>query len=260
MKIGLSTLLFGGFDRDIALHHTRQAGYDGVELCAIPGMGEHFHLGLDEFIYEGIIETLDEGDLLLESVGASGGGPSTDRFHGLMQAAALLEAEFITTGSGGEMDNPDSWDATLKLFKDAVPVCEETGVRLSVKPHVRAAVYNIATARRFMEELDTPYIGLNLDNTHLQRHGDDPIEAVRELNEWIFTARIRDYKSEDFGIGPVENQIPGKGIADVKGYWDALGEHTDLDIVTVEMVGAKDFELDEVVRVVTETIEVLRSY
>lgn len=260
MKIGLSTLLFGGFDRDIALHHTKQAGYDGVELCTIPGMGEHFHLGLGEYIYEGILATLDEADLVLESVGASGSGPGTERFEALIGAAISLEAEYITTGTGGQMDDPESWDATVKLFRNAIPSLEGTGVRLSVKPHVRAAVYNIATARRFMEELDTPHIGLNLDNTHLQRHGDDPIEAVRELKDWILTARIRDYKSEDYGIGPVENQIPGKGIADVKGYWDALGEHTDLGIVTVEMVGAKDFELDEVVRVVTETIEALRSY
>lgn len=260
MKIGLSTLLFGGFDRDTALHHTKRAGYDGVELCAIPGMGEHLHPDLDDFVYAGVSATLNEAGLVLESVGASGSGPGTERFEPLMETAARLRAPFLTTGSGGQMDDPASWEATVKLFKDAIPVCERTGVRLSVKPHVRAAVYSIATARRFMEELDTPHIGLNLDNTHLQRHGDDPIEAVRALRDWIFTGRIRDYKSEDLGIGPVENQIPGKGIADVKGYWDALCEHTDLEIVTAEMVGAKEFELGEVMRVVTETIEALRSY
>lgn len=259
MKIGLSTLLFGGFDRDIAIHEAKQAGYEGIELVAIPGMGEHFHPALADWVYDGITYTLDRAGLILESVGC-GAAFGTERFEQLIEATAKLGAPYLTTSSGGEMDNEDSWKERMAIIKEQIPLCERTGVKLSFKPHVRAAVHNIETCKRFMEEIDSEWIGINMDGTHVERHGDDPVEAVKELHEWIFTARIRDFKSDDYGIGPVENQIPGKGQSDVNAYWNALNESTDLDIVTVEMVGAKDFELSEVVRVVTETIEVLRGY
>ena len=207
MKIGLSTLLFGGYDRDVAIHETARAGYDGVELCSIEGMGEHFDPGMSDWIYEGIRYTLDRSGLILESVGCSG-ALGSERSEGLMAAASKLGAPCLTTGSGGEMDNEDSWAQVMDTMRAAIPLCERTGVKLSIKPHVRAAVHNIESSRRFMEEMDTEWIGLNLDNTHLERHGDDPAQAARELAPWIFTARIRDFKSDDLGIGPVENQIP----------------------------------------------------
>lgn len=259
MKIGLSTLLFGGFDRDIALNEADKAGYDGVELVAIPGMGEHFHPGLADWVYDGITYTLDKAGLILESVGC-GAAFGTERFQQLIEATAKMGAPYLTTSSGGEMDNEESWAERMAIIKEQIPLCESTGVKLSFKPHVRAAVHNIASAKRFMVEVGSEWIGLNIDNTHLARHGDDPAVAAKELRDWIFTARIRDFESDDFGIGPVENQIPGKGSSNVQAYWEALNEHTGLEIVTVEMVGAKDFELAEVVRVVTETIETLKSY
>ena len=259
MRIGLSTLLFGGFDRDVAIHETHKAGYDGVELCAIPGMGEHFSPGLCDCIYEGIKCTLSAAGLCLEAVGCSG-GLGSDRFEGLMEAAGKMGAPYLTTGSGGKMDSEETWVEAMATMRAALPVCERTGVKLSIKPHVGAAVYNIESSKRFMQEMDTEWIGLNLDNTHLVRHGDDPAQAVAQLKDWIFTARIRDFESDGMGIGPVENQIPGKGQTDVKAYWDALQQVDGLDIVTVEMVGSKDFELPEVVRVITETIEALKSY
>jgi len=260
MKIGLSTLLFGGYDRDVAVQEAHRAGYDGLELCAIPRMGDHVHPGMCDCVYDGIRYTLEKSGLVLDAVGCSGGGPGTARFEGLMETAAKVGAPYCTTGSGGLAEDEDAWKVLMGQMSAAVAVCERTQVKLSIKPHVRASVYNIDSARRFVEELDSEWIGLNIDNTHLQRSGDDPVRAVKELKDWIFTARIRDFKSDDLGIGPVENQIPGKGQADVRGYWDALAEHTKLDIVSVEMVGAKEFELDEVVRVITETIGALRAY
>ena len=148
----------------------------------------------------------------------------------------------------------------MAQLREALPVCERTGIKLSVKPHVRSAVYNVATARRMLDELQSEWIGLNMDNTHLQRVGENPIQAVRELRDWICTARIRDYLSDDLSIGPLENQIPGKGMADVSGYYQALTEVPGLQYVVLEMVGARDLPLPEVQRVVGEALVALKSY
>ncbi|MEN6403028.1 MAG: sugar phosphate isomerase/epimerase [Armatimonadia bacterium] len=259
MKLGCSTLLYGGYDLDTAIEGFKTAGFEAVELASIPGMGEHFKGGQPASEYAEIRAKLDDAGLYLESVGCSG-ALGTDRFVPLMQAAAALGAPYMTLGTGGLSDDEQAWKQMMDLTRSALPVCESTGVKLSVKPHVRAAVYSIATATRFMNELQSEWVGLNIDNTHLQRVGDDPIAAISALKQWIFTARIRDYDSDDYGIGPIENQIPGKGRADVRGYLQALSTVPGLEYVVVEMVGAKEFELKEIQRIIGETIIALKSY
>lgn len=259
MKFGCSSLLFGGYDLATALHGLQEAGYEALELCAIPGMGDHLHPGETPEVYAEIRQQLADHGLALESVGGSG-SLGTDRFAPLMAAAAALGAPYLTVGTGGVPDDEASWAEMVALTREALPVCEATGVKLSVKPHVRQAVYDVATARRFMAELASPWVGLNLDNTHLQRSGDDPAAAVAALQSWVFTARVRDFLSDDLSVGPLENQIPGKGQADVPGYVAALGQVPGLEYVVVEMVGAKDLALNQVQRIIGETLVALRSY
>lgn len=259
MKLGCSTLLYGGYDLDTAIEALANAGFEAVELASIPGMGEHFKAGRPVSEYAEIRSKLDQAGLYLDSVGCSG-ALGTERFIPLMEAAAALGAPYMTIGTGGASSDEQGWERMMKLMREALPVCERTGVKLSVKPHVRAAVYSIATATRFMNELQSEWIGLNIDNTHLQRVGDDPIAAVEALKQWIFTARIRDYDSDDYGIGPIEHQIPGKGRANVRGYLQALSAVPMLEYVVVEMVGVKEFELKEIQRIIGETIIALKSY
>ncbi len=259
MRFGCSTLLYGGFDLATALASIHETGYDAVELGAIPGMGEHLRADNGPGVYEHIRELLSANELVLESVAGSG-ALGTERFEPLMAAAAALGAPCLTLGTGGVAESEVSWERTVELIRRALPVCERTGVKLSVKPHVRAAVYNTATARRLIEEVGSEWVGLNLDNTHLERAGDDPVVAVEELKPWILTARIRDFRSTDLSIGSIESQIPGKGQADVQGYLRALNTVPGLEYVTLEMVGTKDYALSEVRRVVGEALVALRSY
>ncbi|MCE5241514.1 sugar phosphate isomerase/epimerase [bacterium] len=259
MKLGCSTLLFAGHDFDTAIAALGEAGYDAVELGAIPGMGEHLKPGEAPEVYQAMRAKLDAAGLALESVGCSG-ALGTDRFEPLAEAARAMGAPYMTLGTGGTSDNEASWETVVAQLREALPVCERTGIKLSVKPHVRSAVYNVATARRMLDELQSEWIGLNMDNTHLQRVGEDPIQAVHELRDRICTARIRDYLSDDLSIGPLENQIPGKGMADVPGYYQALTEVPGLQYVVLEMVGTRDLPLPEVQRVVGEALVALRSY
>jgi sugar phosphate isomerase/epimerase len=229
-------------------------------------MGEHFKGGEPPEVYAAIREQLEAAGLALESVGCSG-ALRTERFEPLMQAAAALGAPYMTLGSGGVAGDEEAWQQVIDTVRGALPVAEKTGVKLSFKPHVRAAVYNTATARRFIEEVGSPLVGLNLDNTHLERSGDDPIAAVNELRDWIFTARIRDYKSDDFSVGLIEHQIPGKGTSNVRGYYEALATVPGLEYVVLEMGGTdysgsglQTLDSRELQRVVGEALVALRSY
>jgi len=259
MKFGCSTLLYGGYSLEESLEGMQRAGYEAIELCHIPGMGEHVELGREASYYQEVKGKLDAAGLALDSIGASG-SLGNERFEPVLKAAAALGAPYVTCGSGGKADDEESFKAFCSTVKEALPPLHETGVKLSIKPHVGSSLKNPAMCLRFVEEVGDPHVGINFDNTHIQRHGTDPVQAVKELKDVIFTARIRDYKSDNLSIGPVENQIPGKGIVDVKGYFHALCGVPGLQFATVEMVGAKEFPLSEVQRIVEETIAALKSY
>ena len=44
IKLGVNSVLFGGFDFATACKHIALAGYDGIEISAIKGMCEHLDL------------------------------------------------------------------------------------------------------------------------------------------------------------------------------------------------------------------------
>lgn len=263
MKFGLSTLLYGGYDLDTALDGTKKAGYDGIELCAIPGMGSHIEPGQSDAYYAEMKSKVADAGLEIESLGASGdiqGDAGRARFKQVLDAAAKVGAPFVTTGAGGQADNEDSYKKVMEAVHDVTGTCKATGVKVSVKAHVGNFVRNTETALRFMSDVDTDWIGINWDCTHVMREGDEPIESLNKLAPYIFTVRFRDTKPEGKGIGPIENQIPGKGVMDVEGIFAALKAMEGLEWITVEMVGSKEFELAEVQRVVEETIAWMKAH
>ena len=95
MKLGCSSLLYGGYDVDTAIAWLQAVGYEAIELCAIPGMGEHFKGGEPAEVYAALRSKLDAAGLYLDSVGCSG-ALGTDRFGPLLQAAAALGAPTMT--------------------------------------------------------------------------------------------------------------------------------------------------------------------
>jgi sugar phosphate isomerase/epimerase len=256
MKLGCSTLLYGGFGLDTALDGIKQAGFEAIELCSIPEMALHLEPGKPEAYYQEIAGKVADRDLEIESIGGTGdiiGAEGRARFRALLEAAALLQTSVVTTGAGGRPDDEESFAHLVDALNDLTETCIDAGVKLSIKPHVRQYVRNTRTALQLMDEVDTDWIGVNWDGTHVQREGDDPLESLEELDAYIFTVRFRDMRPDGQAIGPVENQIPGKGVMDVEAIFDRLQTVLGLEWVTVEMVGAAGLPREEVQRIVEET-------
>ncbi len=262
MQLGCSSLLFGGVEMEEALAAIKELGFEAVELCTIPGMAEHLFLEQEDSYYEGVKAAIEQAGLILEAVGASTslidpGG--RERFKKAIEAAAKIGAPYITSGSGGTAGDEASLAEAIEAINEVAEVGRDNGVRISIKPHVGAAVYNARTALRMLEGVDTEWVGINFDPTHVFREKDDPIEAMMALKDHIFTARIRDTGAQpgERPIGPVEQQIPGKGNMDVAAVAEAYKKVPGLKIVTVEIVGTRDMPVDEVKRVCRETKEFL---
>ena len=244
MELGCSTILYGGYPLDTALDHIKRAGYRAIELCAIPGMAEHLPdgAGVDEL--RAIRRKVHDRGLEIESVGASTNVLDSERrarFVRLIQAASVLGAPAITTGSGGTSDDAASFDEVVGVWQELARIAAEQGVRLSVKPHVRAAVYSTPTALRFVERVS---VGLNFDASHLWRANETPEESLRQLAPYLATGRIRDAVSrEPGGPGPIEQQIPGGGQMNLPAI---LAGMAGLPYVVLEIVGTRDMPLEQV--------------
>lgn len=256
MQLGCGTLLYGGHSLDRALAGIRAAGYTHIELGAMPSMADHFRPGEPDSYYAEIRDRIEAAGLAIESIGASTNlldDSNRQRFIALMEAGARIGAPFITSGSGGRSNDPESWARVIRVFREELlPAAERTGVRISIKPHVNSSVFDRDTALRFMAELDTPLVRLNYDASHIFRAHQDPVQTLRDLAPFIGTGRIRDMFSPDVqGPGPVEKQIPGQGAMPMAEIARAFRSVPGLRVVTLEIVGAKGMDaesVDDVVR------------
>lgn len=264
MELGCSTLLYGGFPVEVALEHISRAGYRAIELATIPGMGDH----LSQEVYQSptllkeLSRKIADSGLALESIGASTNLLNPDarqRFIRLMEVGGVLGAPAITTGSGGVSDDEESFKTVVNLLNELSRVVRETGVKISIKPHVNCAVYSTRTALRLMEHVDPNYIGLNVDASHLWRtpEQENPEETIPSLLPYLCTARIRDTKGREKPIGSVEDQIPGGGAMNLPAIIAAFKKKPDLKYLTLEIVGTKDFPLEKVDDVVRRCYQAL---
>lgn len=265
MELGCSTLLFGGFSLDEALDGIKQVGYRAIELCSIPGMAEHLNPDGDDAYYREVADKVAERGLEIESIGGSTNlldDASRARFVKLMQSGQKIGAPAITTGSGGRSDDEESFKRVVRIINELTHVARDTGVRISIKPHVRAAVYNTETALRFMDEVDNEWVGINYDASHIWRtpQREDPVESLKSLAPYIVTARIRDTLSHELQIGPPETQVPGKGAMPLPDIINALKQVPQLRYMTLEIVGTRQFPYTEVMRIITESKAYLAQY
>lgn len=255
MRLGCSTLLYGGYALDQALQGIKSAGYAAIELAAIPTMADHLPDDASDDDYRVLRRRIVDAGLRIESIGASTDlldPPKRARFERLMNAAAILGAPALTTGSGGRSDDAASFGEVVQVFHALARRCAQLNVRLSIKPHVNQAVYSTPTAVRFMGEIDRRWIGLNYDASHLYRADEDPVTALTDLTPYLATLRIRDIAGKQPGPGPVENQIPGKGVLGLDRLMPAIAP-LPIPFLTLEIVGARELPLGEIERVIGES-------
>ncbi len=263
MQLGCSTILFGGHPLEVALQGIAKAGYTAIELCAIPTMADHLSADESTSSFHHVRQVVADHGLAIESIGASTNLLDSERrarFVRLIRAAAALGAPAITTGSGGVSDDEPSFRAVVTTIGELSRIAAAEGVRISIKPHVRAAVYSTPTALRFMSEVDRRWVGLNYDASHLWRANETPEESLRQLGPYLATARIRDAVSrEPGGPGPVDQQIPGNGAMNLRAIANELQAIGELRYTVLEIVGTKELPVDAIQRVVETSFQRLKE-
>jgi sugar phosphate isomerase/epimerase len=82
-------------------------------------------------------------------------------------------------------------DILAAWFKEAVKVAEDNGVKLAVENHID---YTSDECVWLLEEVNSPYFGLNFDTGNFLRLLDDPIEGMEKLAKYTFATHIKDLK------------------------------------------------------------------
>ena len=102
IKLGVNSVLFGGFDFATAAKHIKMAGYDGVEISAIKGMCEH--LDLDNWRAQASELKQIVADNGLEFLSMEEAALDEDRLMKAFEAGAEIGIPVINIGPGGQAD------------------------------------------------------------------------------------------------------------------------------------------------------------
>lgn len=240
MKLGANSVLFGGFDMETAFKHVAMAGYDGIEISAIPGMSDHL-------VLENWREIVPEVKRLsqtygLELLAMEQPSQEHERMEMAMQAAVEAGIPIINCGPGGKTEEEGSLQKSLDSLGALTQMAEKYGVILCVKAHVGAAIYNTPTTLKAMDAISSPYFGIDMDPSHIHRANENPVEAVAAVISRVKHLHIRDCKGRQQGPGAPEDQANGRGDIDLVGFIRVLHEHGYTGPLNLEVIGTRKGE------------------
>lgn len=237
MKLGANSVLFGGFDVETAFKYTKMAGYDGIELSAIPMMGDHLVLDDWQASARQIKQLAKDYDLELLAMEQTQRDPEI--MEKAMQAAVEAGIPIINCGPGGKTDEPDTLQQSLDELGVVATMAEKYGVTVCVKAHVGASIYNTPTTLKVMEAITSPAFGIDMDPSHIYRANENPVEAIAAVISRVKHVHIRDCKGRQQGPGTPEDQANGRGDIDLVGYIRVLHENGYTGPLNLEVIGTK---------------------
>lgn len=243
MKLGANSVLFGGYPLETAFKYTAMAGYDGIELSAIDGMSEHLVVERWRALAPEIKRLAASYKLELLAIEQ----PSRDRakMEYAMQAAADMGIPIVNCGPGGKSGDDASLQQSIEDLGQLVKMAERYGVTLCVKAHVGQSVYNTPTTLVVLDAISSPAFGLDMDPSHIYRANENPVDAIAAVVHRIKHVHIRDCKGRQQGPGKPEDQANGRGDIDLVGYIRVLQENGYNGPLDLEIIGAKDYALEQ---------------
>ena len=251
MKLGANTVLFGGYDMETAFKHLAMAGYDGVEVSAINGMSEHLVLDHWQEIAPEVKRLSTEYGLELLAMEQPSQNPRI--MEEAFRAAVETGIPLVNCGPGGKTGDEESFQHSIDSLGRLAAMAEKYGVTLCVKAHVSACIHDTNTTLRVMEAIDSPAFGVDMDPSHIHRANENPVEAIAAVISRVKHVHIRDCKGKREGPGNPEDQANGRGDIDLVGYVRVLHENGYDGPLDLEVIGAKEYSLEQCCVIAAET-------
>jgi sugar phosphate isomerase/epimerase len=257
IKLGVNSVLYGGFDFVTAVKHIAMAGYDGVEISAIKGMCEHIDLDnwhaqageLKQIVADNGLEFLSMEEAALDE----------DRLTKAFEAGAEIGIPVINIGPGGVSDVEEDFQRQTDLMAKMAEKAAHFDVTLCCKAHVKASIYNTPTTLRAVQKVENPAFGVDMDPSHIHRGGEIPAEALKQVLPYVRHIHIRDCKGPGPSPGAPPDQACGRGDIDLMAYCKVMVEGGYDGPVCLEVIGAGGLELAQVQTIAAETYGYLNA-
>ncbi len=250
MKLGANTVLFGGHSMETAFRCTAMAGYDGVELSAMPDKSDHLALDRWQNLVPLIRDLSEEHGLELTAIEQP--SQKSETMALAFKTASALGIPVVNCGPGGQSGDEDSLRASIDSLARLAAIAEDHGTMLCVKAHVGCCIDNSPTTLRAMESISSPAFGIDFDPSHIYRAGEDPCEALLAAMPRLRHVHIRDCLGRQQDPGRPEDQANGRGEIDLLQFIRLLHEHGYTDALNLEIIGAKEYSLEKCCTIAAE--------
>jgi sugar phosphate isomerase/epimerase len=256
MKLAFSSNAYLRFPLEEAMQRIAAAGYVGMELLA--DVPHAWPAGLLEQQKQAIREGLKRHGLAVSNVNGfmmnAVADPRQPYWHPswiepdphyrairrehTKRALALARevgAANLQTEPGGPLAPGQAWEDAARLFYDEFMPCVEVAERLEVglliEPEPGLMIEHFEQYLRFVERIQSPYVGLNFDLGHAYCVGEDPQFWVEQM-----APHTRHYHLEDIAATRVhQHLIPGHGAIDFRATLAAIARTGYQGWITVEL-------------------------
>ena len=262
IKLGVNSVLFSSVDFATAARYIAMAGYDGVEISAIKGMCEH--LELDRWQEQASELKQIVADNGLEFLSMEEAGLDEERLMLAFEAAAEIGIPVVNIGPGGKSNDEEDFQRQTDLIAKMAAQAEGYGVTLCCKAHVGGCIYNTPTTLRAMEKITgagtaLAAFGVDMDPSHIYRAGEDPAAALAAVLGGVKHIHIRDCLGTGPSPGAARDQACGRGDIDLMAYCKTMVSGGYDGPVCLEVIGAGELELPEVVTIAAESYGYLNA-
>lgn len=257
IKLGVNSVLFGGFDFATAAKHIKMAGYDGVEISAIKGMCEH--LSLDNWKAQAADLKQIVSDNGLTFLSTEVASLDEGRLTLAFEACAAIGIPIVNVGPGGKSNVEADFDRTTDMLQKMAVKAEDFGVTLCCKAHVGGSIFNTPTTLRAMNKVMHPAFGVDMDPSHIYRAGENPASALEPVLSRTKHIHIRDCKGPGPNPGTPPNQACGRGDIDLYAYCKVMVDGGYKGPVCLEVIGANQLELAQVSVIAAESYGYLNA-
>jgi len=248
VNISTTTSVFVNYALEEAIHHTAEAGYDGIdiwggrphvyrhdfgaqELCRIRDLIAQAHLTVPSFM-----PAFFRYPHSLVSPNETVRQDSLQYMYECADNAAALGAQSLLVIPGRSLSNQSPHDAWSRLLDSVAEVCRYTAqydLMLAVEPanvSVSDLLNTAADAMRLIEAVGDDRLGVALDTGHIHLSSESPAQAVEACGTRLLQVHVNDNDGKS-----QQNLILGEGSFDFAGFIQLLQAHHYQGYLTTEL-------------------------
>jgi sugar phosphate isomerase/epimerase len=253
MKLAFSSNAFKAYSINTAVKEIKTLGYEGVEiLCDYP---HAYPPQMNSTKIEALKASLKENHLEISNMNAFSLYAINDVYNpswidhsaeqrkvriqhtlNCIELASKLGAKSLSTEPGGIYDrNREDVGYLRNLFlsgiSDVSAEAEKNKIKILVEPEPKLLIETSKDFLDIIKEIKSDWVGLNFDIGHFFCVGEDPVQLVYDLADYIGHFHLA-----DIAQNKIHNHlIPGEGVIDFKRVLKAIYDIGYDGYITVEL-------------------------